>query len=132
MPPTSDIHSVTVDCASPRLVGTFWHAVLGGTLALDTVPEDDDWATIERDAGPRLLFQKVPDAKAGKNRLHFDLTPSTTRAEEVERLMGLGATVVADFTEHGRWTLMRDPEGNEFCVERSRAEKQASEEQRDQ
>lgn len=132
MPPTSEIHSVTVDCASPALVGRFWHAVLGGSLELDSVPEDDDWATIELGDGPRLLFQKVPEPKSVKNRLHLDLTPSTTRAEEVERLVGLGATVVAEFTEFGCWTLMTDPEGNEFCVERSRAEKQASEEQRDE
>ena len=132
MPPTSDIHSVTVDCASPALVATFWHAVLGGTLELDPVPEDDDWASLERVAGPRLLFQKVPEPKSVKNRLHLDLTPSTTRAEEVERLAGLGATVVADFTEFGRWTLMTDPEGNEFCVERSLAEKQAGDDEHDE
>ena len=123
---TSAIHSVTVDCASPARLGAFWHAVLGGTLELDPVPEDDDWASLDVGPGPRLLFLKVPEPKAGKNRLHLDLTPATTRAEEVERLAALGAAVVADFFEFGRWTVLTDPEGNEFCVERSLAEKAAA------
>ena len=129
---TSAIHSVTVDCVSPARLGAFWHAVLGGSLEVDTVPADDDWAALDLGPGPRLLFLKVPEEKAGKNRLHLDLTPATTREEEVERLLALGATRVADFTEHGRWTVMTDPEGNEFCVERSLAEKQADHDQHDE
>jgi hypothetical protein len=121
---TSSVQSITYDAASPAVAGRFWAAVLGYDLVLD-VPEDDDWAEVNGPSGPRLLFLKVPEGKTVKNRLHLDLTPATSRAEEVERLAGLGATVVADFTEHGRWTLMTDPEGNEFCVERSAAEKQA-------
>jgi hypothetical protein len=129
---TSAVHSVTVDCASPALLGRFWAAVLGGDLELDPVPADDDWAAVTVAAGPRYLFLKVPEPKAGKNRLHLDLTPSTTREEEVTRLAALGAVRVADFTEHGRWTVMADPEGNEFCVERSPAEKQADGDQHDE
>jgi hypothetical protein len=122
---TSEVHSVTVDCASPALLGRFWAAVLGGTLEVDPVQADDDWAAVTVAAGPRYLFLKVPEGKTVKNRLHLDLTPSTTREEEVARLLGLGATRLADFTEHGRWTVLADPEGNELCVERSAAEKQA-------
>jgi hypothetical protein len=67
---------------------------------------------------PRLLFLIVPEGKAVKNRLHFDLTPETSREEEVARLIGLGATVFREFNgDEGHFTVMQDPEGNEFCVE---------------
>ena len=70
----------------------------------------------------------MPEAKTVKNRVHLDLTPTDrTRDEEVERLLGIGATLVAD---HRRpdgtgWVVLADPEGNEFCVERSTAERAA-------
>jgi hypothetical protein len=120
---TSTVHQVTVDCASPAAQARFWAAVLDRPVEYDPVPEDDDWAEVRSE--PPLLFLKVPEPKTVKNRLHLDLTPSTPRAEEVARVQALGATVVADFYEHGRWTLLRDPEGNEFCVLRSLAEKKA-------
>jgi hypothetical protein len=61
-----------------------------------------------------MWFNGVPEPKTAKNRLHFDLRPLTSRADEVERLKGLGASVVREFASH---TVMQDPEGNEFCVE---------------
>ncbi|MET8584096.1 VOC family protein [Streptomyces collinus] len=68
--------------------------------------------------GRRLLFQRVPEAKTVKNRLHLDLHPGTgRRAEEVARLESLGARVLREVKEPGgEWVLMADPEGNEFCV----------------
>ncbi|MFE9443256.1 VOC family protein [Streptomyces sp. NPDC006602] len=68
--------------------------------------------------GRRLLFQRVPEAKTGKNRLHLDLHPGEgRRAAEVERLTGLGASVLREVKEpSGEWVVMADPEGNEFCV----------------
>ncbi|WP_225825875.1 VOC family protein [Streptomyces naphthomycinicus] len=68
--------------------------------------------------GRRLLFQRVPEAKTGKNRLHLDLHPGPERrADEVTRLQGLGARTLREVNEpSGRWVLMADPEGNEFCV----------------
>jgi len=68
--------------------------------------------------GRRLLFQRVPEPKAGKNRLHLDLHPGEgRRAQEVERLTGLGASVLREVKEpSGEWVVMTDPEGNEFCV----------------
>jgi predicted enzyme related to lactoylglutathione lyase len=131
---TSSVHTLTVDALSPARVAEFWAQVLGEPAEYDPVPEDDDWAAVGAEGGPglRVLFLKVPDAKTVKNRLHLDLTPSTSRAAEVERIATLGATVVADFYEHGRWTLMRDPEGNEFCVLRSLAEKQAGADEHDE
>lgn len=69
--------------------------------------------------GRRLLFQRVPEAKTAKNRLHLDLHPGEgLRDSEVERLQGLGASVVRRVTEPaGAWVIMADPEGNEFCVQ---------------
>ncbi|GGW79993.1 hypothetical protein GCM10010503_66840 [Streptomyces lucensis JCM 4490] len=68
--------------------------------------------------GRRLLFQRVPEAKTVKNRLHLDLHPGDgRRAEEVARLQALGARVLREVREpSGAWVLMADPEGNEFCV----------------
>ncbi|MEU1419635.1 MULTISPECIES: VOC family protein [unclassified Kitasatospora] len=68
--------------------------------------------------GRRLLFQQVPEAKTAKNRLHLDLHPGPdARDATVERLEALGATVLRAVDEPGgSWTVMQDPEGNEFCV----------------
>ncbi|MFG3116112.1 VOC family protein [Streptomyces sp. NPDC048197] len=121
---TSLIRHVTVDCTDAHRLATFWAEVLGGSLAEDDVPGDPE-ATVTTAAGA-LLFLAVPEAKAGKNRLHLDLQPQDRgRDEEVERLLALGATLVAD---HRRpdgtgWATMADIEGNEFCVERSAAER---------
>ncbi|MGA5036232.1 VOC family protein [Streptomyces capoamus] len=69
--------------------------------------------------GRRLLFQRVPEPKTGKNRLHLDLHPGPERrAAEVARLRALGARVVREVKEPaGQWVLMADPEDNEFCVQ---------------
>ncbi|MGW0567754.1 VOC family protein [Streptomyces tauricus] len=68
--------------------------------------------------GRRLLFQRVPEPKTVKNRLHIDLhTEGGKREAEVARLTGLGATVVREVKEpSGEWVVMADPEGNEFCL----------------
>ncbi|MFC9285509.1 VOC family protein [Streptomyces sp. NPDC057052] len=69
--------------------------------------------------GRRLLFQRVPEEKTVKNRLHLDLHPGAERREaEVERLTALGASVLREVEEpSGAWVVMADPEGNEFCVQ---------------
>src|SRR4051794_1407215 len=81
-------------------------------------PEDpyDEDSGVGR--GRRILFQRVPEPKSAKNRLHLDLHPGEgRRAGEVERLEGLGASVLRHVKEPaGEWTVMTDPEGNEFCV----------------
>lgn len=68
--------------------------------------------------GRRILFQEVPEPKSTKDRIHLDLLVGPDRREaEVERLVGLGASVLDDIEEHGgHHTVMADPEGNEFCV----------------
>jgi len=110
--------TLTFDCADPVRVATFWAAALGWPL------DDDSDATgayisISDPSGKRagMDFQQVPEPKTTKNRLHLDVRPSGSMAEEVERLKALGATERGYIDEGGSfWTQMRDPEGNEFCV----------------
>lgn len=73
----------------------------------------------------RVWFQQVPETKVGKNRVHVCLTPELTRDEEVERVITLGARFVSDHRhpDGTGWVVLADPEGNEFCVLRSDAER---------
>ena len=107
--------NVTFDCASPPRLAEFWSAVLG----YEQVELREDFAEL-RNPDPRsvkkLIFYRVPEAKVVKNRVHIDLA-SRTPASDVERLTALGATVIGQGAGHGvTWTVMADPEGNEFCV----------------
>lgn len=119
----SSVRHTTFDAVDPYALATFWAQVVGGRLSDDDDPGDDD-ALVESD-GPPLLFVRVPDRKTVKNRVHLDLQPDGTRADEVLRLTQLGATVVDDRTgpDGGGWVVMADPEGNEFCVERGRRDR---------
>ncbi|MDT9701899.1 VOC family protein, partial [Streptomyces sp. P17] len=78
--------------------------------------------------GPVLYFNQVPEAKKVKNRVHLCLRPETSREQEVERLLGLGATLVADLRnpDGTGWAVLADPEGNEFCVLRSESDRAAT------
>ncbi|MEW1749766.1 VOC family protein [Streptomyces angustmyceticus] len=121
---TSLIRHFTVDCTDAYRLACFWAEVLDGTTAEDDLPGDPE-ATVTSASGT-LLFVTVPDAKAGKNRVHLDLQPQDRgRDEEVERLLALGATLVADHrrADGTGWATLADIEGNEFCVERSAAER---------
>ncbi|MCQ9133565.1 MULTISPECIES: VOC family protein [Streptomyces] len=121
---TSSLRHVTIGCSDAYALGRFWSEVLGRPLHEDDRPGDEE-ALIE-DAG--LLFVTVQEAGSGKNRIHFDLQPQDrTREEEVERLLALGAVLVADRRrpDGTGWAVLADPEGNEFCVERGAAERAA-------
>ncbi|WP_406862479.1 VOC family protein [Streptomyces sp. HUAS MG47] len=87
-------------------------------LAAVRHPDDPHEPESGTGLGRRILFQGVPEKKSGKNRLHIDVhTAPGTRDTEVARLEGLGATVLREVAEQGSaWTVMADPEGNEFCV----------------
>ncbi|GGX62380.1 VOC family protein [Streptomyces minutiscleroticus] len=87
-------------------------------LAAARHPEDPYEEESGTGRGRRLLFQRVPEPKTVKNRLHIDVhTGAGRRDEEVARLEGLGASVLRHVKEPGgEWVLMTDPEGNEFCV----------------
>ena len=107
---------LVLDCGEPEVLAEFWAAALGYT----SVGSAGNYAMLlpaEGD-GPQLLLQKVPEPKAAKNRMHFDIHVADIEAES-ERLTALGARRVArePMEEHGtHWVLMADPEGNEFCV----------------
>ncbi|MEU8616629.1 VOC family protein [Streptomyces sp. NPDC048623] len=87
-------------------------------LAAVRHPDDPFDPDTDTGLGHRILFQRVPEPKTTKNRLHLDLHPAPgTRKAEVARLTELGATVRREVAEMGgAWTVMQDPEGNEFCV----------------
>ena len=121
------VRHVTLDCADAYRLAAFWAQVLDGTLADDDAPGDPEAQVTS--AGVTLLFVTVPESKAVKNRVHLDLQPQDRgRDEEVTRLLALGARIVGDRRrpDGTGWVTMADPEGNEFCVERSAAERAAA------
>jgi catechol 2,3-dioxygenase-like lactoylglutathione lyase family enzyme len=131
---------VTFDCADPAALGVFWAEVLGYPR-----PDVDAWHEVLRSQGraepelnatfaiedpegrrPRLFFQRVPEAKVAKNRVHLDIAAPADQPGErrdqvdsyVERLVSVGARVLRPVTEDGPYFVaMADPEGNEFCVD---------------
>jgi hypothetical protein len=108
------IGMVTIDCAEPRQLAAF------GSKALDVPIQGDygDFVFLARpgDGGPVLGLQRVPEPCLGKNRVHVDLSGGS-RETEVPRLVGLGAALVGEHEMPGlAWTVLTDPEGNEFCV----------------
>lgn len=138
---------VTFDCADPNRLAQFWAGALGYKLQ-DPPPDyasweawltevgvpQDQWDTMAAivdpdDHGPRILFQRVPEGKTVKNRVHLDVniggergTPPHDRRTRVdaavERLVAQGATKQQAFDQHGDyWVVMQDPEGNEFCLQ---------------
>jgi predicted enzyme related to lactoylglutathione lyase len=115
---TSRIRHLTIDSNDPFVLATFWAQVLGGRLDDDDHPGDPE--AIVHGCDPELLFVTVPEAKQVKNRVHLDVVPHSeaTQAGEIERILALGASLVADRrTPQGRgWAVLADPEGNELCV----------------
>ncbi|MFI6050723.1 VOC family protein [Streptomyces violascens] len=121
---TSLVRHVTFDCTDPYRLATFWAEALDGTVGKEDEPDDPEVLVTAEGIG--ILFIQVPDAKSVKNRVHLDLQPQDrTRDEEADRLVALGATLLADHRlPDGRgWLTLADIEGNEFCVERSAAER---------
>jgi predicted enzyme related to lactoylglutathione lyase len=124
----SIVHNVTIDCRDPYELARFWSQVFDRPMHDDDHPGDPEAVVLLGDDLPNLLFQHVPEPKSTKNRVHLDLQPDHPRDGEVDRLLALGATWVGD---HRRpdgtgWVTLADPEGNEFCVERSAAERAAT------
>jgi len=117
---TLSVGAVTVDCSDVATVAAFWSAALDVPIE----PDESPYMALLRPKGePWMMFLKVPEAKTAKNRMHLDLLldPAVPRAHEVARLVGLGATHLADKDEWGHsWAVLTDPEGNEFCIAASR------------
>lgn len=140
----SKLGNITFDCADPTALATFWADVFGyphpewpeglKQSLLDgglTEEQLSDKSAIEDPTGegPRLFFQRVPEGKTAKNRVHIDIRTTPGRRptdEELEaekdRIVALGATVVVNYDDN--WGpvrehhyVMQDPEGNEFCID---------------
>ncbi|RLK57931.1 VOC family protein [Actinokineospora cianjurensis] len=104
--------AITVDCANPAHLSTFWQALLTGDLS---TPDEEGVITLTLPGGPQLDFAPVPEAKSTKNRLHLDLR-TTDYSRDAERAILLGATPADDIYPGDGWRVLRDPEGNEFCL----------------
>jgi catechol 2,3-dioxygenase-like lactoylglutathione lyase family enzyme len=130
----SRLTEISLDCRDPDRLADFWCAVLGWVVVhqepglVEIGPERvEDQALLDAvRAGPvcpTIFLAKVDEPKTVKNRSHFDVSPvDVSHEEEVERILALGATR-ADVGQTGEesWTVLADPEGNEFCVLRSLA-----------
>lgn len=132
---TSLVSHTSVDCADAYALSEFWKQVLGyvDVEGDPNEPGHEECMILDPGSGHHLLFIEVPEAKAVKNRIHLDLRPrSGTQADEVARLVSIGATQVADLRgKYGPgtgWVVLADPEGNEFCILRSEAENAARDE----
>ena len=121
------LHDVVFDSGRPAATAHFWAAALEGyavapyddgelarlcALGITDVADDPTVLVEPADGGPRLWFQRVPEGKVVKNRVHLDLLAADLE-DEVGRLTGLGATVRARYADH---VVLVDPEGNEFCL----------------
>ncbi|WP_121251178.1 VOC family protein [Nocardioides ferulae] len=109
-----------LDAHDPYAQTLWWAQVLDDfRLTDEDQGPDDEECGLDAPDGRALLFLRVPEPKTVKNRMHMCLRPSDrTRDEEVERLLGLGATLVNDLRDgpDKGWAVLADPEGNEFCV----------------
>ena len=118
---TSRLDCLCLDAVDRERIAAFWCAVLGW----EVVERDEQCVRIAGpDGGLPIDVCGVPEAKAVKNRLHLDVrADGSTTAQELERLLGLGARPV-DVGQTGDvpWHVLADPEGNEFCLLRSRVE----------
>ena len=121
---SSRVSHITVDCLNAFDLSEWWKPVLGYT----DVPDDpnevggDDCMILDPSSGHRLLFIKVDELRTPVGRIHLDLAPSDRRRDdEVERVVALGATEVADRrnSDGTGWMVLADPEGNRFCILRS-------------
>lgn len=125
---TSLISHTSFDSLDAFAASVFWSAVLGFVEDPNDPnnPGDEECMIFSAGGVQRLLFIEVPDSKQLKNRVHLDLKPAAgTRDLELKRLLELGASVVADRrrTDGSGWVVLADPEGNEFCILRSDAER---------
>ena len=111
------VSEVVIDCAEHGAIVEFWAAALGYRRR----KVNEQYVTLvppkpAEPGRPPILFQKVPEPKVVKNRVHLDFR-AESMADEVARLIGLGATFIAERSLGSfRWTVLADPEGNEFCV----------------
>jgi predicted enzyme related to lactoylglutathione lyase len=109
------VAALAIDCADPAGLARWWSRLLGGSVEVDAGGD----ATLSTPDGLAIDFLRVPEPKTVKNRLHLDLR-SSDLAVATEQAVALGATLADDVYAGGRWQVLRDPEGNEFCLLRPR------------
>ena len=117
----SRISHTSFDAIDAYAQSVWWSQVLDFVEDPDdpNEPGHEECLITSRDLSQLVLFITVPDAKQVKNRVHLDLRPTDTeREEEVERVLALGATFLADHRrpDGSGWITLADPEGNEFCI----------------
>ena len=107
------IDEVVVDCAHPQPLAQFWAAVLGGEPRV----RDELWHYIDPPGWTRLAFQRVPEGKTTKNRLHLDVRVANI-PDAADQAEALGAKRVGGIHHDraGSFQVMFDPEGNEWCL----------------
>jgi predicted enzyme related to lactoylglutathione lyase len=113
---TLSLHHIVIDAHDLPAQARFWAAVLDWRILSER--EREVVIGPEANAPVGICFMPVTGAKTGKNRLHLDLAPGPDgRDAEVDRILGLGARRV-DIGQRGTesWTVLADPEGNEFCI----------------
>jgi hypothetical protein len=108
------LSAVVIECADPWKLGDFWQQLIGGSLE----PDESGEVVELRGGTVPIDFVQVPDAKDGrKSPLHLDLSvPPEVKTEAVDRAVALGATRADDIYDGGLWQVLRDPEGNVFCL----------------
>ncbi|GAA3514478.1 VOC family protein [Aeromicrobium panaciterrae] len=115
---TNEWSGVTIDCVDPHRLAAFWSGLLDIPIS-DEHGDDPGWATVgtRNDALPRLTFQRVPEPRTEKVRLHLDISTDdiTTGIAQVEELGGSFTGERHDYDE-GIVCVMKDPEGHEFCL----------------
>ncbi|SEG83584.1 Glyoxalase-like domain-containing protein [Thermomonospora echinospora] len=112
---TPRVGNLAIDCADLGAMATFW----GGLLGMKVTYRKDTWLDLEPlgAEGPVLSFQKVPEAKSGKNRLHLDLyVPDVDAAGARARELGGSPAGGRQDRPDMSFQIWRDPEGNEFCL----------------
>ena len=124
----ASLADIVFDCAHPASLARFWAAVLDdyavapydaeelarlASLGINSTEDDPTVLVESNDGGPRLWFQRVPEPKITKNRVHLDVRSADLHGE-VARLRALGAGVIDDAADG--LIVMQDPEGNEFCM----------------
>lgn len=115
------LENLVFDAQEPQRMGRFWEAVVGGEQLTDAYEGYETRLSIEGGPVLDLCFQRVPEAPTDPPRLHLDLLGGDRQAEEVERLLGLGARHLDIGQRDVAWVVLADPGGNPFCVMEERA-----------
>jgi hypothetical protein len=127
----SRVSHTTFDCETAYSLSEWWKQILdyADVPGDPNEPGDEECMILDPSSGHSVLFIEVPDRRQVKNRVHFDLVPiDRTRDEEIHRVLALGAIELADRrnSDGSGWMVLADPEGNEFCILRSDAERQSA------